>query len=48
MQKINFIIDKNTFIKFKTICVEKQKTMTEVLNDLIAEYIKNNEKIQDS
>lgn len=48
MQKINFIIDREVFIQFKKICVEKQRTMTDVLIDLIKEYIDTNEEISSS
>lgn len=47
MHNINFLIEKELFIRFKTKCIEHEKSMTEILTQFIQEYIKN-EKVQDS
>lgn len=47
MHNLNFLIEKELFIRFKTKCIEESKSMTEVLVQFIKEYIQD-EKIQGS
>ncbi len=47
MHNVNFLIEKELFIRFKTKCIEESKSMTEVLVQFIQEYIQD-EKIQGS
>lgn len=42
MAKIIFEVTKETKKKFKTICIEENKTMTEILRGFVNYYVKKN------